>query len=387
MVAYAKYGNFALPLWRSNGMAGGTQRFRFLDGLRGWAAVVVLFHHVFIDGLPANSVMADRALWSKALFTNATIAVCIFFVVSGFSLSIRYLETCDEKGLAKMAFGRYFRLAIPIFAICVLTYLLMVVGLIQPAAQRPPPLDVYLRFIPTLEGLLKFSLFNVFVSHGTAESYDPPLWTMAYEFFGSIMVFAILAAMRRAALRTWMFATVFAALALWQSLYALFFAGILLADLFRTFANWKPASLIGAVLGCCGILLSLTLTPRFGVGYIASATLLTAGAAFCAPIRRLFENPLSDFLGWISFPLYLVQAAAIYSFALWSLNAISGSGFAELTQRWIVDFATIPVAFMLAIAFGPINDLAVTVSRKIGAASVAALPRRPSPGIHPAPLL
>ena len=182
------------------------------------------------------------------------------------------------------------------------------------------------------------------------------------------------AAMRRAALRTWMFATVFAALALWQSLYALFFAGILLADLFRTFANWKPASLIGAVLGCCGILLSLTLTPRFGVGYIASATLLTAGAAFCAPIRRLFENPLSDFLGWISFPLYLVQAAAIYSFALWSLNAISGSGFAELTQRWIVDFATIPVAFMLAIAFGPINDLAVTVSRKIGAASVAALP-------------
>jgi peptidoglycan/LPS O-acetylase OafA/YrhL len=24
-------------------------RFRFLDALRGWAAVVVLFHHIFVD--------------------------------------------------------------------------------------------------------------------------------------------------------------------------------------------------------------------------------------------------------------------------------------------------------------------------------------------------
>jgi peptidoglycan/LPS O-acetylase OafA/YrhL len=40
----------------------GGVRFRFLDGLRGWAAVVVLLHHLFVDALPANSLMADRAL-------------------------------------------------------------------------------------------------------------------------------------------------------------------------------------------------------------------------------------------------------------------------------------------------------------------------------------
>ena len=35
-------------------------RFRFLDAMRSWAAVVVLFHHIFVDGLPANSFTADR---------------------------------------------------------------------------------------------------------------------------------------------------------------------------------------------------------------------------------------------------------------------------------------------------------------------------------------
>ncbi len=43
-------------------------RFRFLDGLRGWAAVVVLLHHIFIDGLPPNSFMADRIFWAEECF-------------------------------------------------------------------------------------------------------------------------------------------------------------------------------------------------------------------------------------------------------------------------------------------------------------------------------
>jgi peptidoglycan/LPS O-acetylase OafA/YrhL len=61
-------------------------RLRFLDGLRGWAAVVVLLHHVFVDGLPANALMADRSLWAKVFFLNGTLAVCVFFVISGFSI-------------------------------------------------------------------------------------------------------------------------------------------------------------------------------------------------------------------------------------------------------------------------------------------------------------
>src|SRR5690242_3075015 len=170
-------------------MNGGTKRLQFLDGMRGWAAVVVLLYHVFIDGLPANDLMANKILWANVFFINGNFAVCLFFVISGFSLSIGYLRTGDERSLARMAAGRYLRLALPIFAICAITSVLLVSNIIPPAAERPSHLNLFGTFTPTIKGLLEFSLVNAFVSHSSAENYNPPLWTMFYEFLGSFMVF------------------------------------------------------------------------------------------------------------------------------------------------------------------------------------------------------
>jgi peptidoglycan/LPS O-acetylase OafA/YrhL len=343
-------------------------RFRFLDGLRGWAAVVVLFHHIFVDGLPANSFMADRIFWGNVFFMNGTFAVCLFFVISGFSLSINYLQTGDERGLARMAAGRYLRLAIPIFAICAITYVLLVLNVIPPASQRPSPLDVFATFTPTIKGLLEFSLLKAFVSYSNAENYDPPLWTMFYEFLGSFMVFAVLAVLRSWRLRTWVLGGLFIVLAVYGPFFALFVAGILIADLFRQIESSKSRDLGGAMLCVAGLVL-ITL-PKTGphLMYVAAPVCVTAGIALFAPARRLFENRLGDFLGWISFPLYLVQAAVIYSFSVRGLDVLASFGLEPAAQRWIVDIATVPVAIFFAILFCPINDLAVTLARRFGSA-------------------
>lgn len=91
----------------------------------------------------------------------------------------------------------------------------------------------------------------------------------------------------------------------------------------------------------------------------------------CAPVRRFFETGLSGFLGWVSFPLYLAQAAVIYALAPRGLALLASYGFAPQTQRWLLDFALIPIAFLCAIAFCPVNDFAVTASRRFGASLVA----------------
>ena len=356
---------------KSASMERGAVRFRFLDGLRGWAAVVVLLHHLFIDGLPANSFMADRALWAKVFFLNGTVAVSVFFVISGFSLSIRYLETGDGRALGRIAAGRYLRLALPIFAICAVTYVLLVSGLIPPAAQRPSPLDQFLGFTPSVDGLLSFSLLKVFVAYSGAESYDPPLWTMTYEFFGSFMVFALIAYLRPSRLRTLLLAVLFLLLTVLQTYFALFVAGILIADLFPRIGASTAANRAGALLCGAGILLIALPNTWFAAVYLGGGVCLTAGAVFCAPVRRFFESRLSSFLGWVSFPLYLVQAAVIYALAPRGLEFLASYGFAPETQRWLLDFALVPVAFLCAIAFCPVNDFATAASRRFGASIVA----------------
>ena len=347
------------------------RRFRFLDGLRGWAAVVVLSHHVFIDGLPANGFMADLILWAKVFFLNGTLAVCVFFVISGFSLSIRYLDNGDGSALARIAVGRYLRLAVPIFAICAITYGLLVLRIIPPAAQRPAPLDLFLTFTPTVQQLVNFSLLKVFVAYSGAETYDPPLWTMSYEFYGSFVVFAMVALLRPSRWRTLVLGVLFVSLAALQTYFALFVAGVLIADLFPLVSPAAPANRAGAVLCIAGLLLILLPSDWFGPVYVAGGTCLTAGAVFCTPVRRFFENRLSSFLGWISFPLYLVQAAVIYALAPRGLHLLDSLGFAPEMQRWIVGGAIIPIAFIFAIAFCPINDFAMTLSRRFGAGVVA----------------
>jgi peptidoglycan/LPS O-acetylase OafA/YrhL len=356
-------------------MADGVKRFRFLDGLRGWAAFSVLIYHIFIDGLPPNGFMADRMLWSKAFLLNGTLAVCIFFVVSGFSLSIRYLETGEARGLVRIAAGRYLRLAIPIFAICAIAYMLLVSGAIGPPSSRPAPLDNYLTFMPSLQSLFGFGLFKVFFAYSSAETYDPPLWTMSYEFFGSFMVFVILAALRGWHARTVVFGGLFLALTLWQSFFALFVGGILIADLFSKLGDAPSSNRYGAALCVCGMILGLSLAAWFNAVYIAVAMLLVAGVAFCAPIRGLFENRLSDFLGWISYPLYLVQAPVVYAFSVNALHYIGSNGVADEPAHWMVGAATVPVAILCAMAFCPVNDLAVKLSRKFGAGFVGLFDR------------
>jgi peptidoglycan/LPS O-acetylase OafA/YrhL len=349
-------------------MNGGTKRLQFLDGMRGWAAVVVLFHHVFIDGLPANNLMADKTLWAKIFFMNGTFAVCLFFVISGFSLSISYLQTGDEKGLARMAAGRYLRLALPIFVICAITYALLLFNIIPPAAERPSPLNLFGIFTPTIKGLLEFSLVNAFVSHSSAENYNPPLWTMFYEFLGSFMVFAILVILRARRPRTWILGVLFIVLTFYEPFLALFVAGILLADLHGQIESSESRDLVGAIFCTVGFVLILLPETWFNPMYIGAAVFLTAGVAFFAPARRLFDNRLGHFLGWISFPLYLVQAAVIYSFSVRGLDVLASFDLGPSAQRWIVDIATVPVAIFFATLFCPINDAAVILSRRLGSA-------------------
>jgi peptidoglycan/LPS O-acetylase OafA/YrhL len=103
-------------------------RATYLDGIRGWAAFAVLVYHaswnMFGGVLPAL-----QATW-LGLLNDGQMAVSIFFVLSGFVLSIGYFRKGGLDPILKLAVQRYPRLTIPIAMAALIAYILMSSGLL-----------------------------------------------------------------------------------------------------------------------------------------------------------------------------------------------------------------------------------------------------------------
>ena len=64
-------------------------RLEFLDGLRGWGALMVFLYHLIVQ-LLSNTAPPYRSKY-LAFLLDGDFAVFIFFVLSGFVLSIKFV--------------------------------------------------------------------------------------------------------------------------------------------------------------------------------------------------------------------------------------------------------------------------------------------------------
>jgi peptidoglycan/LPS O-acetylase OafA/YrhL len=325
-----------------------TQRLEFLDGLRGWAALVVLLVHA----LAAFPVIDMTALYGHYWWPfSGMFAVGVFFLVSGFALSVGYYRTGDRIAVWRMGAGRYFRLMIPIFATCAIVSVLLNADLIMPS--RPEGFRGIYEFDPTAAHLLRFGLFEVFFRYGQADTYAGPLWTMSYELLGSALVLGLLILGGR---RRWPPYVAFAlAILAGQYLYALFFAGMACArevERLRSVPNW---------LGAC-LLLAGIVAWRFSDDLVwVAATAFFVGAIATPGVLRFLSNRPSRILGHISFPLYLLHGPMVFAVGL--PLYVAGS-------PWLAFVGTSISSVVAAIAFMPVNSFAMRASRAFGGLAV-----------------
>ena len=342
----------------------------FLDGLRGWASVAVLFWHLYYQVF-YYSEQTQPALRYIPLI-NGVFAVHIFFIISGFALSIAMIERPDSHRLMRMACGRYFRLVIPIFAICSLVYLCMISGLVPEHYDRIP--DYFLHFTPSLSHLFTFSYWNVFFNYSFEQTYVPPLWTMQYELAGSALIFFLLFMIQRSPWRMYVYTSLFLGLLVFNRTpyvyFALFVAGLMLANIWHCYES-ASLPLSAKILFFAGIIFGL-FTPALSQnipGWVAAigAVSFVFCISFTSRARRFFETKISQFLGNISFSLYLVHAPLLYIFAtpLFSMleqkHLLSTGNNALLTAT-----LTALLSFVCAVAFQPIDRFALRTSREIG---------------------
>lgn len=344
----------------------------YLDGLRGFAAFIVYWHHHILwahePQLLERKFQAGFGQDGEHYFgafplirtftTGGHYSVAIFFILSGYVLSTKPLTLihsgdliASSDNLASALFRRWFRLWIPVIVVtfCMITICHsfgIIFGNFTPAPAYGAEVWKWYGDIK------KFSFFYAELDVPWF-SYSMHAWTIPVELKGSVLIYITVLALSRC---TWkarvgsLAALVFYLLYIVDgSYYAMFVTGILIAyiDLLavhdvlptwthlsqRTQAFLSPSLLVagiflGGVPSHSNELTDLRDTPGwFLLSYLKPAAVFNfkwfylywAGVLTIISIPRIrwakafMETPFCQFLGRISYMLYLIHGPILWS--------------------------------------------------------------------------
>ena len=353
-----------------------------LESIRGLAALVVVIHHLeftFMPVLKADyATLSAHPFWIRALglsplsvFSNGGFAVRLFFVLSGFVLSLSFFRTLDREVVASAAVRRYFRLMIPSAIVVLIAWALLQVhayGNVEAAQMMAQPAGAWLykwfQFDMSFLTALKQGVWDNFAHYSEAQTLNSNLWTMPVELAGSFVVFVILAVFGASTRR----ALVYAGLAVTFHLmhnrnFSDFLCGLIVCDVYVALGRAGkrpnvPWTFAWIALGL-GLMLG-GLSPDWLAGLIgtrgamptywgtAGAALIISSALFCEPMRRFLEHRFLAFLGRISFPLYLIHFSVICSAGSWGYVALRHAGVEHVAAALACSALSIAVSILAA---------------------------------------
>jgi len=260
-------------------------------------------------------------------------------VLSGFVLSYSFFVNGKQSSLTSAATRRYFRLAVPVLTSVLFVYLLIKANAmyqIEASALRIVPagtpehnegwLSRYYVANVSLRQTLRQGLFETFFVYDEHKSLNTALWTMSIELQGSFLVYASLSLFGGLKQRWLVLGALAAILFMRGELFLVsFMAGMALAALHvmrrgaPLFPWWlaAPALVVGVYLGGQTKAIQVPHIPSFFRGadvWVAlGAITIVSTVVFSAALKRLLELQPFHFLGRISFSLYLLHLALIYS--------------------------------------------------------------------------
>jgi len=356
------------------------ERIGYLDGVRGLAALVVVAAHFAAAFLPALYFGPQKptdstvllALWNSPLYVlwNGAFAVVVFFVLSGFVIARSTQRSATA--LPVLVATRYLRLTIPILASVLLAAgLLTVFSGFAPRVAEQIGNSWLKLYYPYARQSLSLAFWEGLAGWIEARGawLNPPLWTMIFEFCGSVGIYLSYRLIDRKYVILLLVSfplliTVLSGVA-W-ALYLGFPLGALLFEawdrgVLRRNAWWGiPLILSGLLIG--GAAAGSTLVwpliafgPKDPQSSLAAmitmqsigASLLLAGVLASARVRHLLEMRVPAFLGRISFALYLVHFPVLGTLACFIFASLGFSNGALTLALPVYVVTTLVLAVLL----------------------------------------
>lgn len=351
----------------------------YLDSLRGIASLIVVISHLSLiyfpflhnfDSTPISDEFATQRWIHNSpfgFFYSGTSAVFVFFVMSGIVLSLS--ASSKNIPLYKNIAARYIRLGIPAAMSCLVAYFAYVLvnhyHLVQSDNYINDAFEI--KNAGFLNALYYGLVRSIFYLRGSME-YNPVLWTMAIEFYGSLALF--IAYKQKHPLRVmFVIAILFMAIntTVFLGIFS-FYIGMLIKEKFSEYKN-NAVSLLLIILGLyfAGIhtsslsysyIANLAGKHSYDIFNFISGVLIVLGVMSNTTIQRFLSHSFLVWFGSLSFPLYLIHWATIYVFS----NLFYLYGF---ENSLINSVAIIVISILIASIFIKVDTISIKLSKKI----------------------
>jgi peptidoglycan/LPS O-acetylase OafA/YrhL len=372
-----------------------------LDGLRGLASMIILFSHCLSAWLPALAFgqpdlrvpeLVPFAHTPLAILWSGDTAVMIFFIISGFVLA----EGCQGRPLAG-EFGarmlkRVARLGIPVGAAILFTGALLRFGGIHNqqagAVSRSKWLVAF--YLPEHRPGLLWSAAGGSLVRGS-DWWIGPLWSTHVQFFGSLLVFALIALFGNDRWANLVFGCVVVwALVGGSSRFGIHFgaivSGVLLSRLRSTpthraglgqgrlahfrrpsklvsvlvgvvvvvyFGSWPDETVVGSWYEPVARLFGFThdyLRPRW-FAHTAAALTIVWFVLTKKSLQRVLQNKVFVHTGRLSFAIYLVHWPILMSLGAFVFARVAAAASSLYLGAAVASSVTLVATVVTAVAF------------------------------------
>jgi peptidoglycan/LPS O-acetylase OafA/YrhL len=355
-----------------------------LEGLRGLAAVQVVFWHATLAFAPRWSgygVDSSPIVGSPVfLLINGSSAIVVFFLLSGYVLTSKFFAHPQYGYLVRGALKRWFRLAPMVLFGSLLGYLFMVVvpNHYAEAGKRLSSIILVTYGFPAngppsladdWGSAFSEGLFSVYLFIPGQPRFNPVLWTMRFELLGSLLAYALagacVATRQSLVVRLLAYAVACGTTLVFMPFMAPFVAGVAMADLSHAGVPELSSRLrfwiavIGlyflgyfAPVGWYSWLDGMPVSTVHLMGSICLVAALCYGETPLTPR----QSRIASWLGKLSFALYVVHLPLLLGAGSWLYLTLLAEFRSELASV-VAALLSMVMAVLLAIPVAALDSL------------------------------